>query len=62
MRAIWQTDLAYALYSVATAGGDVKPNLTEALAILKRLDAEGKLTSDQKKWIPMIQAELAKAP
>jgi len=57
----WQHDLVVSLYKVASAGGNAKANLTEALAILKRLDAEGKLTADQKGWVATIEAALAKA-
>jgi hypothetical protein len=33
----------------------------EGLAILKRLDAEGKLTADQKGWIEAFEAALQTA-
>jgi tetratricopeptide (TPR) repeat protein len=57
----WQTDLVGSLYNLATVGDAPKANLTQALTILKRLDAAGKLTAEQKGWIATIQAALAKA-
>jgi tetratricopeptide (TPR) repeat protein len=57
---VWQTNLAFSLGKVADAGDDPKANLTEALAILQRLDVAGKLTPDQKGWIANIKAALKK--
>ena len=34
---------------------DKRHHLASGLAILKRLDAEGKLTADQKEWIAMFE-------
>ena len=56
-----QTDLAMSLWSLAKADDNPKTNLTEALAILKRLDAAELLTTEQKGWIPQIEAALSKA-
>jgi tetratricopeptide (TPR) repeat protein len=50
--AMWQTDVAWSHYKFVQAASDSWPKHgQEGLAILKRLDAEGKLTADQKKWI-----------
>jgi tetratricopeptide (TPR) repeat protein len=57
----WQTDVVMSLWSLATAGDNTKTNLTEALAILKRLDAADLLTTEQKGWVPKIEAALDKA-
>jgi tetratricopeptide (TPR) repeat protein len=57
----WQIGLVVSLYKTALAGGDTKANLIDALTVLKRLDAEGRLTAAQKKWIPIAEAALAKA-
>jgi tetratricopeptide (TPR) repeat protein len=58
---VWQTNLALSLEKVAESGDDSRANLTEALAILQRLDVSGKLTPDQKGWIANIEAALKKA-
>lgn len=57
----WQTDLARSLYEVGNAGDDPQGNLSEALAILKRVDDAGQLGVDKKGWIETIEAALAKA-
>jgi hypothetical protein len=49
---VWQTDLVVSAGKLAGAGAkDRRQHLASGLAILKRLDAEGKLTADQKEWI-----------
>jgi tetratricopeptide (TPR) repeat protein len=58
---VWQTNLAFSLGKAADAGDDSKANLTDALAILKRLDVAGKLTPDQKGWIANIESALKRA-
>jgi tetratricopeptide (TPR) repeat protein len=58
---LWQTDVVLGLWKAAAAGGDPSANYTEALAILKRLDAAGKLNAAQKGWVAAIEAMLAKA-
>jgi tetratricopeptide (TPR) repeat protein len=60
--AIWQTDLAVSAWKLAAAGArDGRRRLSDGLAILKRLDAEGKLAADQKEWISMFEAALRQA-
>src|SRR5207244_1324518 len=56
----WQTDLVVSLYNVSTVGGAKAANLAKALDILRRLDAIGALSADQKGWIPTIVGELKK--
>jgi tetratricopeptide (TPR) repeat protein len=57
---LWETDLVVSLYKIACVGGETEANLSEALAILKRLDAAGTLPSDRKGWIPAIEWKLMK--
>ncbi len=46
-------------WKLAEAGADDARQLSRrGLAILKRLDAEGKLTADQKEWIAAFEAAL----
>jgi tetratricopeptide (TPR) repeat protein len=58
----WQTDVVQLLRDLATAGNKPRARLTEALTILNRLKAEGKLTQAQLQSIDQIEAELAKLP
>ena len=58
--ALWQTDVVIALFQVARLGDNPRANLSRALEILQRLDREGKLSADQKRWINAINQELAK--
>ncbi len=55
----WQTDLAVSAWKLAAAGAeDGRAQIAGGLAILKRLDAEGKLTADQKGWIGAFDGAL----
>jgi tetratricopeptide (TPR) repeat protein len=56
----WQTDVVVSLYKMASAGSDSRSNLSEALAILKRLDAAGRLPPDKKGWIATLETALKK--
>ena len=56
----WQTEVVQALVKLAVADDDPRGRITEALDILRRLDANGRLTPVQQKWIPALEAELAK--
>ena len=57
--AMWQTDLAWSHYKFVQASADGwRSHAEEGLAILKRLDAEGRLTAGQKEWIAMFEAAL----
>jgi tetratricopeptide (TPR) repeat protein len=60
--ALWQTDLVLGLYQVARLGDNPRANLARALEITQRLDREGKLSADQRRWIDLIVQELAKLP
>lgn len=55
----WQADMAISLYRLAMAGDDTRARLTRALDILRKLDAAGKLTADQKGWIALFEGKLA---
>ena len=53
----WQTDLVVALYKLAQMSDDKKAaSVDEAIKIVERLDAEGKLSSDKKNWKDMLLA------
>jgi eukaryotic-like serine/threonine-protein kinase len=57
----FKTDIVVSLYGIALATPDPdrkRASLTEALGILKDLDAKGQLSTDQKTWIGAIEAEL----
>jgi hypothetical protein len=56
-----QTDIVASFYKLASSGDDPQANLTEALAILKRLEAADTLPPDKKGWIVTIETALAKA-
>jgi hypothetical protein len=54
---VWQTDLVVSAWKLAQAGAhDARGHVGNGLAILKRLDGEGKLTADQKGWIGAFEA------
>ena len=55
----WQADMAISLFRLAMAGDDTRARLTRALDILRKLDAAGKLTADQKGWIALFEGKLA---
>jgi hypothetical protein len=46
----------------AGLGDNPRANLNRALEILRRLDREGGLSADQKRWMDLITRELAKLP
>jgi tetratricopeptide (TPR) repeat protein len=56
----WQSDLVISLMQAAGLGDDPRANLSRALEILRRLDREGRLGADQRRWIDVITRELAK--
>jgi uncharacterized protein len=58
----WQTKLVLSLLRMADASEAPAADLGEALAILKRLDAAGKLPPDKKDWVNQIAAKQANAP
>jgi tetratricopeptide (TPR) repeat protein len=55
----WQIDLVIGLAKLGERGDDAKAHFTRALAIARRLDAEGKLGSDQQSWPGMLEQRLA---
>jgi tetratricopeptide (TPR) repeat protein len=56
----WQAALAGSLATLGQAGVDPLKNGTEALAILKKLQSEGRLRAVYVGWIENIEADLAK--
>ena len=59
-----QADLVISLYKVSTAGDarQARAVLTEALAIVEKLEREQKLTTAQKGWPDFMRSELSKLP
>jgi tetratricopeptide (TPR) repeat protein len=57
---LWQIDMVQALVKLAIAADDPRGRWTEVLAILKRLDGEGRLTPFQKTWIKLAEEQLSK--
>jgi hypothetical protein len=55
-------DLVACLFKLATVGDEPRPRLERALAIVRKLDGEGKLTADEKSWIAYIEQGLAELP
>jgi tetratricopeptide (TPR) repeat protein len=59
----WQINLVLSLWHLAGDGNDEpRARYMRALEILRRLDAAGKLTADQKGWIGMIEQRLGSLP
>ncbi|HMK41456.1 MAG TPA: hypothetical protein VK451_07840, partial [Methyloceanibacter sp.] len=60
----FQTDLVLALYKVArvATGDQQQASIDEALALLKRLEDEGKLSPNQKTWRDQLLALRTPAP
>jgi tetratricopeptide (TPR) repeat protein len=58
----WQSDLVISLMQAAGLGDNPRANLSRALDILRRLEREGGLSADQRRWIDLITRELAKLP
>ncbi len=57
---VWQTDLVVSAWKLTEAGvKDKRQHLASGLAILKRLDGEGKLTADQKEWIGAFEEAMS---
>jgi tetratricopeptide (TPR) repeat protein len=57
-----QIDLVVVLAKLAQLGDDARARLREALAILRRLEAEGRLPAYQKGMIAAVERMLAEAP
>ena len=57
--AVWQTSVVLSLNRLAGAGDDPRANLSEALVIVKRLRANGKLSPALENLITRIEAALA---
>lgn len=60
--ALHQMDLVIFLYKLAVLGDEPRARLERALAIIRRLDGEGKLNAAQKSWIEYIEEALKRAP
>jgi hypothetical protein len=58
----WQIDIVMLLLGLAQAGEDPPARLARALEIVRRLEAEGKLTPDQKSWPQAIEQAIAALP
>lgn len=56
---VWQTAVVLSLNRLAGAGDDPRANLSEALVILKRLRADGKLSPALENLKTRIEAALA---
>jgi hypothetical protein len=50
------------LFQLALMGDEARPRLEHALAIMRKLDGEGRLTGDQMTWIDYIEQGLAALP
>jgi hypothetical protein len=59
-----RSDLVASLYKVSTASDaqQARAALTEALAIIEKLEREHKLTAQQKNWPDILRAALSKLP
>jgi hypothetical protein len=57
---VWQTELVATLVALAPLGGDAASLYKRALAILRRLDTEGRLPADKKGWIALLEGEIAR--
>jgi tetratricopeptide (TPR) repeat protein/energy-coupling factor transporter ATP-binding protein EcfA2 len=58
----WQIDLALALNKLALIGDEPRARFERALAILRKLDAAGRLSANQKGWIQALEEGLAALP
>ena len=55
----WQTSLIVALYNLAEVGEESSANFSQALDVLKRLDASGVLPPEKKELMAKIEGKLA---
>ena len=55
-----QTDVVVSLFKLAQAGEEAEGHLTEALALLRDLDARARLSPDKKGWIAIVSDALKK--
>jgi hypothetical protein len=60
--AVWQIDLVLCLNSLAQIGDEPRQRYGRILVILRRLEREGKLTTDQASWIAAAERLLASLP
>ncbi len=58
----WQIDVVLYLYSLAFVDDAPRPLLERALAIVRRLEAEGRLNGVQATWKSYLEEALAAAP
>ena len=57
-----QRDLVVSLTKVAQVSAEPAPHYYEALAILKALNAEGRLSPEQEGWIGWVENQIASLP
>lgn len=54
----WQTDLIVLLIKLGDSGNDPRERYTRAIVIARRLDAEGRLATEQKGWVAELEQRL----
>jgi len=58
----WQIHLVYTLFGLAKLGDDPALRLRQAVGILRRLQAEEKLTDDEKRLLAAFEDVIASSP
>ena len=58
----WTKQYAITLATLANAGDDPRARYEAALAIARKLKAEGRLTADESQWIEKLEAAIAALP
>ncbi|MEA2987723.1 MAG: hypothetical protein QOG83_434, partial [Alphaproteobacteria bacterium] len=58
----WQLDLVTVLFKLAYANDEPRARLEQARDIIRKLEADGKLSAAQKSWIELIDYSLANLP
>jgi tetratricopeptide (TPR) repeat protein len=59
---LWQIDLVLSLNKLALLGDDSRARFERALAILRQLDAAGRLAANQKGWIQALEEAIVALP
>ena len=57
----WQRDLAWSHWRLAQHGAQPRRNWQAVVTILRKLDADGRLSPADKKWLPVAESNLAAA-
>ncbi len=57
----WQFDVAMSLWRLAGLGVTPRAHFEEIILILEPLERAGVLTEQQRQWLPIVKASLAKA-